>query len=40
VLEARVTRPPDLLAAGFDAVLAKPVMVHELERFLTPADLR
>ena len=40
VIEARVTRPPELLAAGFDAVLAKPVMVHELERFLIPADLR
>jgi CheY-like chemotaxis protein len=40
VLEARVGRPPDLLAAGFDAVLAKPVMLHELERFLTPADPR
>jgi CheY-like chemotaxis protein len=40
VLEARVGREPDLLAAGFDAVLAKPVMVHELERFLIPADLR
>lgn len=40
VLEARVGRPPDLLSAGFDAVLAKPVMVTELERFLTPADLR
>jgi len=40
VLEARVERPPDLLTAGFDAVLAKPVMVNELERFLIPADLR
>jgi len=40
VLEARVGRPPDLLTCGFDAVLAKPVMVNELERFLTPADLR
>jgi CheY-like chemotaxis protein len=40
VLEARVGRVPDLLTAGFDAVLAKPVMVHELERFLIPADLR
>jgi len=40
VLEARVGRPPDLLAAGFDAILAKPVMVNELERFLIPADLR
>lgn len=40
VLEARVARPPDLLTAGFDAVLAKPVMVHELERFLSPADPR
>ncbi|HEY6175327.1 MAG TPA: hypothetical protein VIX73_12810, partial [Kofleriaceae bacterium] len=40
VLEARVSQPPDLLAAGFDAVLAKPVMVHDLERFLIPADLR
>ncbi|HEY0479654.1 MAG TPA: response regulator [Kofleriaceae bacterium] len=40
VLEARVGRPPDLLAAGFDAVLAKPVIVDELERFLIPADLR
>jgi CheY-like chemotaxis protein len=40
VLEARVVRPPDLLAAGFDAILAKPVMLHELERFLIPLDLR
>jgi CheY-like chemotaxis protein len=44
VLEARVAasshRPPELLSAGFDAVLAKPVMVHDLERFLIPADLR
>lgn len=40
VLEARVGRPPDLLTCGFDAVLAKPVMVNELERFLIPADLR
>jgi DNA-binding Lrp family transcriptional regulator len=40
VLEARVARPPDLLAAGFDAILAKPVMVNELERFLIPLDLR
>lgn len=40
VLEARVSRPPDLLAAGFDAILAKPVMVNELERFLIPLDLR
>lgn len=40
VLEARVGRPPDLVAAGFDAVLAKPVIVDELERFLIPADLR
>jgi len=35
-----MSRPADLLAAGFDAILAKPVMVHELERFLIPADLR
>lgn len=40
VLEARGSQPPDLLAAGFDAVLAKPVMVNDLERFLIPADLR
>jgi len=40
VLEARVRRPPDLLAAGFDAILAKPVRVDDLERFLIPADLR
>jgi hypothetical protein len=40
VLETRVGRNPDLTSAGFDAVLAKPVMVHELERFLIPADLR
>jgi CheY-like chemotaxis protein len=40
VLEARGHRPADLLAAGFDAVLAKPVMVGQLERFLMPADLR
>lgn len=40
VLEARVGRPPDLLTCGFDAVLAKPVIVNELERFLIPADLR
>jgi DNA-binding Lrp family transcriptional regulator len=40
VLEARVGRAPDLLAAGFDAILAKPVMVNELERFLIPSDLR
>jgi hypothetical protein len=40
VLEARVGRTPDLMSAGFDAVLAKPVMVHDLERFLIPADLR
>ncbi|HEX3766639.1 MAG TPA: response regulator [Kofleriaceae bacterium] len=40
LIEARVGRPPDLLAAGFDAVLAKPVMVTELERFLIPTDLR
>jgi CheY-like chemotaxis protein len=40
VLEARIGRAPDLLSAGFDAILAKPVMVHELERFLIPADLR
>jgi CheY-like chemotaxis protein len=39
VLEARVDRSPELLAAGFDAVLGKPLMVDELERFLTPADL-
>src|SRR5256885_9924800 len=31
---------PALLAAGFDAILAKPVMVNDLERFLIPADLR
>ena len=40
VLEARVGRAPDLMSAGFDAILAKPVMVNELERFLTPADPR
>src|SRR4029078_13273274 len=40
VLEARVGAAPDLLTCGFDDVLAKPVMVNELERFLTPADLR
>ncbi|HMG21595.1 MAG TPA: response regulator [Kofleriaceae bacterium] len=40
VVDPRASRAPDLLAAGFDAVLAKPVMVHELERFLIPADLR
>ena len=40
VLDVRVGRPPDLLAAGFDAVLAKPVRVDDLERFLIPADLR
>jgi CheY-like chemotaxis protein len=40
VLEARGSQPSDLLAAGFDAVLAKPVMVNDLERFLIPADLR
>jgi CheY-like chemotaxis protein len=40
VLEARVRRTPDLLAAGFDAILAKPVRVDDLERFLIPADLR
>jgi len=40
VVEARVGRATDLLSAGFDAVLAKPVMVSELERFLIPADLR
>jgi CheY-like chemotaxis protein len=40
VLEARVGQPPDLLNSGFDAVLAKPVIVNELERFLIPADLR
>lgn len=38
VLEARVDRTPELLAAGFDAILGKPMMVNELERFLTPAD--
>ena len=40
VLEARVGPTPDLMSAGFDAVLAKPVMVNALERFLIPADLR
>ena len=40
VLEARVSRTPDLMSAGFDAILAKPVMVNELERFLIPMDLR
>lgn len=40
VVEARVRRAPDLLAAGFDAILAKPVRVDDLERFLIPADLR
>jgi len=40
VLEPRVGPAPDLLTAGFDAVLTKPVMVHDLERFLIPADLR
>ena len=40
VLEARVGRTPELMSAGFDAVLAKPVMVNDLERFLIPADLR
>lgn len=40
VLEARVGRTPDLMIAGFDEILAKPVMVNELERFLIPADLR
>lgn len=40
VLDARVGRTPDLMSAGFDAVLAKPVMVNALERFLIPADLR
>jgi len=40
VVEARVGRPPELLSAGFDAVVAKPVMIHDLERFLIPADLR
>jgi len=39
VLDARVRRAPDLLAAGFDAILAKPVRVDDLERFLIPADL-
>lgn len=40
VLEARVGRTPDLMSAGFDAILAKPVILNELERFLIPADLR
>jgi two-component system phosphate regulon response regulator PhoB len=40
VLDARFGRTPDLLAAGFDAILAKPLMINELERFLIPADLR
>jgi CheY-like chemotaxis protein/DNA-binding Lrp family transcriptional regulator len=40
VVEARAARTPDLITAGFDAIHAKPVMVHELERFLIPADLR
>jgi CheY-like chemotaxis protein len=40
VLEARVGPTPDLMSAGFDAVLAKPVLVNELERFLIPTDLR
>ncbi|HSS01075.1 MAG TPA: response regulator [Kofleriaceae bacterium] len=40
VVEARVGRRPDLLNCGFDAVLAKPVRLNELERFLIPADLR
>lgn len=39
VVEPRTVAAPDLVAAGFDAVLAKPVMVGELERFLIPADL-
>jgi CheY-like chemotaxis protein len=40
VLETRVGPTPELMSAGFDAVLAKPVMVNELERFLIPTDLR
>jgi CheY-like chemotaxis protein len=40
VLEARVGPPAALLSAGFDAILAKPVIVNELERFLIPTDLR
>lgn len=40
VVEARAAAGPDLVSAGFDAVLAKPVMVTDLERFLIPADLR
>ncbi|HET7500288.1 MAG TPA: response regulator [Kofleriaceae bacterium] len=40
VVEPRTVPPPDLVAAGFDAVLAKPLPVGELERFLNPADLR
>jgi CheY-like chemotaxis protein len=40
VLEVRVDRTPDLMSGGFDAILNKPVMLNELERFLIPADLR
>lgn len=40
VFEPRTTPPHDLAAAGFDAVLTKPLTVGELERFLIPADLR
>jgi CheY-like chemotaxis protein len=39
VLEPRAPPSPDLEAAGFDAVLGKPLRVAELERFLTPTDL-
>ncbi|HLL24827.1 MAG TPA: hypothetical protein VK427_21990, partial [Kofleriaceae bacterium] len=31
---------PELLSAGFDAVFAKPVLIGELERFLTSSSPR
>lgn len=40
VLEPRAAPSGDLVAAGFDTVLGKPLRVAELERFLTPTDLR
>lgn len=39
VLEVRSTPISELLAAGFDALLRKPIRLDELERFLIPADL-
>jgi CheY-like chemotaxis protein len=40
MVEPRTTPSSDLATAGFDAVLAKPVLIGEIERFLIPADLR